>query len=461
MAVGSEEVFIILLIIILIISVVLGVYPVFSRVAKNKCILQQHTLLNAFDRMIELVKERNAPIENHSFLVMGCTECMWYDALNSQWIIKHEKEEQINKSISYNVIGVAANCFSCNDPEFDVNNDNIKEKCANMIKDHTYNFEVGSDYVKCTNCPSSPNLCDYPIPFSPRVEAVNNLKHEEPIALVSYKNNLYLFYNRTGDIYYKTSTDGKNWDPEIKLTDSARQYMKPSATVFKDDLYVTYLGMVGDWQIFSKKFNPATGWGDTVQITFSGFHQYSYLTIYKDKLYFFYKNDRIRYRICDSNCDNLANWGVEQKATDGFWHIYPSAVEYDGKLYLTYSDNVNVINDIYNQVCEDTDSNNLCDSGEWKDNSRITDSSVYFGTSQLIVYNNRLYVFYPKATSDVIYEDSKIVYRAYDGGWQKECGAAGGKIPNYADFSTATIHSGKVKLCYMTYDATDWRIVCQ
>jgi hypothetical protein len=410
--------------------------------------------------MIEYVKEKGVPIQNESFLVMDCTECIWYDALNSQWIVKHTKEEQINKSISYNVIGVAANCVSCNDPS--INN----VKCANMVKGHTYDFEIGEDYVKCTNCPFSYNVCNYPVSLSPGVEVVNDPSDEESIALISYKNTLYLFYHKegTGDIYYNTSIDGKNWNPGGIVTDGARPYRNPSLGVFKDDLYVAYSGNAGDWQIFIKKFD-GVNWVNAKQLTNKGFNSNSYLTTYKGKLYLFYQHsdgsdNGIRYRTCDSNCDVLANWGSEQKATDSLWHIWPSSIEYDGKLHLIYSDIGNVINDVYYQTCDDTNSNNLCDSNEWVSGGKITDGSAYYGKSHLIVYNNRLYVFYRKATSNAIYEDSKIVYRAYDGGWQKECGAAGGKIPNYADFSTATIHSGNLKLCYLEYDY-DWKIICK
>jgi hypothetical protein len=410
--------------------------------------------------MIEYVKQKGVPIHNQSFLVMDCTDCIWYDALNSQWIIKHTKEEQINKSISYNVMGVAWNCENCNDPTVD----NVK--CANMMKGHTYDFEIGEDYVKCTNCPPSPKLCDYQILFSPSVEVVNDLKDKEPIALASYKNSLYLFYNRSGDIYYKTSVDGKSWNPEIKLTDSAREYLNPSAVVFKDDLYVAYSYIVnsGNWQIFLKKFDE-NGRVDVGQLTSIGWNPNSYLTTYKDKLYVFYQHSDggsgIRYRICDDNCDVLANWGGEQTATDSILHWYPSAIEYDGKLHLTYSDNVNVMNDVYYKTCDDINNNNICDSNEWTSAVKITDSSVFYGKSQLIVYNNRLYIFYSKATSNVFYEDSRIVYRAYDGEWKNECVAAGGKIPYYADFSTATIHSGNLKLCYMTYDYLNLKIICK
>ena len=314
MAVGVDDIALIILIVLLIISVVFGIYPVITQVARNKCIVQQHTLLNAFDKIIELVKEKGAPIKNHSFLVMGCTDCIWYDSLNSQWVIKHRDEEQINKSISYNVLGVAANCFTCNDPSL------MGVKCANMVKDTTYNFEIGEDYVKCTNCPDSPNLCDYQILFDPRVLVVNEPVEQRPIELVSYKNNLYLFYNKKGmnEIYYKTSTDGKNWNPEVILTDSAHIYGFPSAYVFNDDLYVAYSGKIGDFQIFIRKFD-GTSWGSAVQLTSSDINYRPYLAAYMGKLYIFYSHSdsidiNIKYRICDNNCDISGNWGSEKEA---------------------------------------------------------------------------------------------------------------------------------------------------
>ena len=50
--------------------------------------------------------------------------------------IKYVDEPKINESISYNVIGVAQNCVSCKTPRVgDI-------KCANMLKDHAYNFEI-------------------------------------------------------------------------------------------------------------------------------------------------------------------------------------------------------------------------------------------------------------------------------------------------------------------------------
>lgn len=155
MAVGNEEIFIIFLIVILLISAALTVYPVFSNVARNKCIMQQWNLMNSFPKIMNLVKEKGGIKQDYSFLVMGCTECIWYDSVNSQWVIQITNEkETTNKPISYRVLGVADGCLTCDDPK------EGDKKCANLVKDHTYNFEVGEDYVKCTDCPDSPNLVD-------------------------------------------------------------------------------------------------------------------------------------------------------------------------------------------------------------------------------------------------------------------------------------------------------------
>jgi len=423
--------------------------------------------------MIEHVKEKGTPIMNNSFLVMDCTECIWYDVLNSQWIIKHTKEEQINKSISYNVIGVAWNCENnCNDPSMDINGDGTLEKCANMVKGHTYDFEIGEDYVKCTNCPPSPNLCDNQILFGPRVEAIGNVDNPtdyETIALASYKNNLYLFYYKEGtkDIYYKTSIDGKNWNSEIRLTDGehdGHNYIAPSAGVFNDELYVGYSGEVSNWQIFIKKFD-GTSWSDAVKLTINDFNGGSYLATYKGKLYVFYNHyvgdtGNIRYRICNSNCDVLTNWVPEQEATDwGGKHLYPSAIENDGKLYLSYSDDLGIKfhYEIYYKTCDDTNNNGLCEGNEWTDKQRVTYSQGNDWSSRLIFYANRLYMFYH---NNPYSDNSKILYKTYDGEWKNECGAAGGEKPNFAAFPAVAIHSGKIILCYIKYD-TDWRIVCQ
>ncbi len=474
MAVGSEEVFIILLIVILIISVVLGVFPVFTKVAKNKCILQQHTLLNAFDRMIELVNERGAPVKNHSFMVMGCTECMWYDSLNSKWMITHSKEEPINKSISYQVLGVAANCMSCDEKIDNVN-------CANMMKDTIYNFEIGTDYVRCTNCPASPNLCENQIFFGSRVDVVNDPKNEESISLVSYRNTLYLFYHKMNEnnIYYRTSIDGKNWNPEILLTDNLHNYGFPSAGVFNDQLYVAYSGDVGcfglgcsGWEIYIQKFD-GTDWTNAIRLTNNNeLDGGSYFGVYKNRFYIFYHHGRynllkditesnIRYRICNSNCDVIANWGSEIEATslEG-QHVYPSVIG-DDKIHLSYSANIGTTTDnweIYYKTCDDTNANSICENNEWSSFQRVTDNPKIDGHSHLIFYKNKIYVFYHEASG---MDYSKISYKSYDGEWKNECGAAGGNKPDFAAFPAVSINSGKIILCYTKYDGTNWKIVCQ
>jgi len=484
MTVGPQEVFFIFLFIILIISVALGVFPVIAGITHNKCIAQQHTLLNSFERKIEYVKQKGVPMTNDPFLVMDCTECIWYDALESQWIIKHTKEEQINKSISYNVLGVAANCINCNNPSMDIDGDGEPEKCANMVKGHTYDFEVGEDYVKCTNCPDSPNSCEYQILFGPRVEVVDDPSDAESIALASYENILYLFYHKEGtnDIYYKTSIDGKNWNDPEKLTDSAHPYGYPSVGVFNNELYVAYSGDLGcfgigcsGWEIFIKKFDGTT-WTDVgMLMNDDNLDKGSFFATYKGRLYIFYYHGKysilydktlseIRYRVCESNCGLLSNWGPEMKATD--WgsageHTYPSALEYDGKLYMSYSANVGVAGDdrweIFYKTCDDANGNSLCDDSEWSSYEPVTDNSAIDEHSHLIFYDNRLYIFYHEKSSD---DYSRVLYKAYDGGWQRECGAAGGQKPNFAGYPAITIHSDKIKLCYIKYDV-DWKIVCQ
>jgi len=458
MAVGSEEVFIIFLIIILIISVVFGIYPVFSKFARNKCILQQHTLLNTFEKLIELVKERGEPIKDHDFLVMSCTDCIWYDSLNSQWVIKHVNEPRINKSIPYNVIGVAQNCLSCKEPEI---ND---VECANMVKDHTYHFEIGENYVKCLDCPDSPNLCDYPILFSSRIQVGDDVydpswdsDDSEPIALVSYKNTLYLFYHKelTKHIYYKTSADGISWDTETQLTFGTQDHGFPSATVFNDELYVGYSEKTPGWEVFLKKFDGTT-WTDVGILTDGNGDNDggSYLAVYNGRLYLFFHhhwNHHIKYKSCSSNCGVQISWGVEQEAVSSGTNVYPSAIEHDEKLYLSYSKIVGDWEIYYKSF----------DGSSWSTEERITDTENIDGHSHLIVYDNRLYVFYHETTGSSVNDDSgSIFYKAYDGGWQRECGAAGGKKPNLAVFPAPTINSGKLNLCYIKYDG-DWKIFCQ
>ncbi len=459
--VGSDSVTILILLVFLVIALFFGIYPVFSNVAKNKCIIQQHTLLNGFSKTIELVKERDSPVENKSFMVMSCTDCIWYDSLNSQWKIKYKDESEINKSISYNVVGVAANCVSCNEPE----------NCANMVKDTTYNFEVGEDYVRCTNCPDSPNLCGYSVLFSPRVEVADDLydpvDEAEPIALVSYRDILYLFYHKEGtdDIYYRTSSDGKSWGPENLLTDGTRTYGFPSAVVFEDELYVGYSGLNGGWEIFVKKFDGT--WSDVGVLTSTNVGQDggSYFAVYDGELYLFYHHEdhHIKYMTCGSNCGAPGSWGAEQEAVPSGTHVYPSAIEYDGKLHLSYSKQIGLcIPDpgiFWN--CRWSIYYRNFDGSSWSAEEEIAVNENNNGNPHLIVYDEKLYVFYHGVEgSSLATGTGKVLYKAYDGGWQKECGAAGGKGATFAAIPAPTWHLHKFNLCFTQYDG-DWKIMCQ
>jgi len=154
MSVGQEEIFMILLIVILIIALVMGVYPVVYGFVKNKCITEQWGVLNSIDSGITRVKEKNANIENFPFSVLNCVKCMWYDSLNSRWAIQIEGEDELEyKDITYKLINVSENCITCDEPKLDINNDGIPDKCANIVGDRSYTFEVGNDYVICKNCP--------------------------------------------------------------------------------------------------------------------------------------------------------------------------------------------------------------------------------------------------------------------------------------------------------------------
>lgn len=453
MTVGQEEIFLIFLIVILIISIALTVFPVFSNISRNKCIMKQWALINSLDRIMNLVEKRGTIQRNHSFLVMPCTECMWYDPLNSLWWIQHVDDVPVNKSLSYDVIGVAQNCFKCDEPSVG------GIKCANLMKGETYNFEIGTNYVKCTNCPDSPNVCGYPILFGSRFEVGDDVDIVDPtnadrIALVSYQNTLYLFYHKEGtdDIYYKTSADGINWNPEIILTDGARTYGWPSVGVFNNELYVGYSGLNGGWEIFVKKFDGA--WSDVGVLTDTNANQDggSHFAVYGGNLYLFYHSEggNIRYKSCGANCGAIANWGGEQVAVSSGDNTYPSAIEYGGNLYLSYSKDEGDWEIYYKYF----------DGSSWSAEDRITDTANLDGGSHLIVYDNRLYVFYHETTGLSLDTGTGIIfYKAYDGGWQRECGVGGGKKPNFLGLPAPTIRLFELNLCYIKYDG-DWKIVC-
>lgn len=461
-----NEVFLIFLIVILIISVVLGVYPVITSVTHNKCIAQQHTLLQSFNRMIEYVEQKGVPITNKSFQVMQCTDCIWYDPLDSEWVIKHIREEQINKSISYRVVGVAQNCISCESPSVDVDGDGEPEKCANMVRGKVYDFTIGEDYVECTNCPLSPNLCENQILFGDKTE-VGDSETGQLISVVSYNDLFFLFYKDSEDIYYRTSSDLINWNPAQKLTDKASElpawgtYDDPAATVYNGELYLAYKSHM---DINAKKCNgnacdTPTGWTDLGKIApeDDSWANDPFLTVYDTKLHLVYRwsakfgsGNNIRYTSYDGVWSPHID--VISKTTQATTN--PSVAGYDGRLYVSYTQSAGTsILNIFVKSCE------TCDGTDWSD--EISTSSVNENDhTRLIVYDGILYLFYTDAKSiDPPWQFGNIIYRSYDGEWKGICGVVGGKEPNFAAFPSPVVDSDNIYLCYLNYDS-GWKIIC-
>jgi len=139
--VKSDTVFIIILFIITVISVVFAALPVLTGETKSKCITYQYDYFNNMDSLMDFARQKGVTYTNYTFKVIYCTECIWFDPANSRWVIKFVKDKKLAYRFNVSqVLDVPTGCSDCG------------IKCTNMTKDMEFNFEIGKDYVKCTNC---------------------------------------------------------------------------------------------------------------------------------------------------------------------------------------------------------------------------------------------------------------------------------------------------------------------
>jgi hypothetical protein len=337
---------------------------------------------------------------------------------------------------------------------------NYYASCEFNKKQKIYIWSDGSDQVDNVYCPelvvcSSEPTCISFKSASPK-QLVDDAKYS---SLVSFKDKLYLFYQHSNDIYYKTCGSNcdklPSWSSAKQITDSQNVYTWPSAAVYNDNIYLAYSAGTqpypyepAGFELMLQRFDGSTwrkvsgtGFVRDGQITLD---KYPFLTTdvdyqpslveYRDKLYIFWNHgdSSINYTTFDGmqlvkhksleRDSSLISHGYDwDLGGDCGFVLEPSATVFNNKLYLVASC---VGSGTYMKIFDGT---------SWSPTpaQQIGEASE---SPFVYAYKNKLYMFYS------IPQSSSITYKvSSDGTDWKGCNIdpkISGTVPSFVTNGT-------------------------
>ncbi|WP_461614594.1 hypothetical protein [Clostridium sp. Marseille-QA1073] len=285
-------------------------------------------------------------------------------------------------------------------------------------------------------------------------------KHAESPNSIIYNNKLYVFWHERNEFVHQLRYkyyDGYKWSNDVDSLnyDKSKSAQYPNSIIYNNKLYVFWIEPNGSiYQLRYKHYDGEKWHNDNGSLNYKNSAAYPNSIIYNNNLYVFWyewngTNDQIRYKYYNGERwnDDLGNlnYNVNKSAK------YPNSIIYNNKLYVFWNE--------YNDKNFLQVRYKYCDGSKWySDNGSLnydTGRPIYY-TSNSKIYNNKLYIFWYEYNGN----DYQIRYKYYDENkWNSDDNGLNYNNSKGAYTSNSVIYNNKLYVFWYKWNGTNDQLI--